>query len=106
MIHRIFIVYDGLNHVRNDPVIDAVMPTGPAVAFAMHFTTAELPARDPNLLIEMFSPLPIAVPHVEVEGPVAEALRLSLEPAELVTVEEFEYVATQERIGVGNLHYE
>jgi hypothetical protein len=74
--------------------IDGATPEGPTVAHGIHFTTADLPERDPNLLIEMFSPLPR--PHgyfeadLESDG-AAEALRLSVEPTEFIEAAEVEY---------------
>jgi hypothetical protein len=84
--------------------IDGATPEGPTTAFGIHFSTADLPDRDPNLLVEMFSPLPR--PHGRFEsdpddGPATEALRLSLEPTEFVEATELAYTD-----GSGRLHYE
>jgi hypothetical protein len=84
--------------------IDGATPEGPTTAFGIHFSTADLPNRDPNLLIEMFSPLPR--PHGRFESdpdndPAAEALRLSLEPTEFIEATELDYTD-----GSGRLRYE
>ena len=84
--------------------IDGATPEGPTTAFGIHFTTADLPSRDPNLLIEMFSPLPR--PHGRLQSdpdnePAAEALRLSLEPTEFIEGAELDYTD-----GSGRLRYE
>ena len=84
--------------------IDGATPEGPTTAFGIHFSTANLPDRDPNLLIEMFSPLPRPHSHFESEpddGRPAEALRLSLEPTEFIEAAEFDYTD-----GSGRLRYE
>lgn len=74
--------------------IEGATPEGPTTAFGLHFSIADLPQRDPNLLIEMFSPL--ARPHSRFESdpgddPAAEALRLSLEPTEFIEATELDY---------------
>lgn len=73
--------------------IEAVTPHGPSEAHTMQFTTAQLPARDPNLLIEMYRPLPTPRPLLEISGDDvrAEAMRLSLEPTEFVGATEWTY---------------
>ena len=73
--------------------IEAVTPHGPSKAHTMQFTTAQLPARDPNLLIEMYRPLPTPRPSLEISGDDvrAEAMRLSLEPTEFVGATEWTY---------------
>lgn len=73
--------------------IEAVTPHGPQQAHTMHFTTAQLPARDSNLLIEMYRPLPTPRPLLEITGDDvrAEAMRLSLEPTEFVGATEWSY---------------
>ncbi|MEU2004533.1 hypothetical protein ACH47B_26380 [Rhodococcus sp. NPDC019627] len=74
--------------------IDGSTPGDPTIAFGLHFTTADLPKRNPNLLIEMFSPLPRPHGYFETEpgnNAAAEALRLSLEPTELVEATEINY---------------
>ncbi|MFM8857687.1 MAG: hypothetical protein ACKOI2_10905 [Actinomycetota bacterium] len=73
--------------------IEAATPPGPQTAHTMQFTTAELPTRDPNLLIELYRPLPTARPLLQITGDDvrAEAMRLSLEPTELVGATEWTY---------------
>ena len=74
--------------------IDGAIPDEPTTAFGIHFTTADLPKRNPNLLIEMFSPLPRPYANFETDpddGPPAEALRLSLEPTEFLEAAEIDY---------------
>lgn len=74
--------------------IDGSTPEGPTTAFGMHFSTANLVRRNPNLLVEMFSPLPRVETYSEPEsgkGVEAEALRLSLEPTELIEASEIDY---------------
>lgn len=73
--------------------IEAVTPHGPQVAHLMQFTTAQLPARDPNLIIEMYRPLPTPRPLLQITGDDvrAEAMRLSLEPTEFVGATEWTY---------------
>jgi hypothetical protein len=74
--------------------IDGSTPDGPTTAFGIHFTTADLPKRNPNLLIEMFSPLPRPYGYFETDtgnGPGSEALRLSLEPTEFLEAAEIDY---------------
>lgn len=71
--------------------IDGSTPGNPTIAFGIHFSTAELPKRNPNLLIEMFTPLPRPHANFETDGVAAEALRLSLEPTELVEAAEIDY---------------
>ncbi len=73
--------------------IEAVTPNNPQTAHQMHFTTAELPDRDPNMLIEMYRPLPTPRPFLEITGDDvrAEAMRLSLEPTEFVGATEWTY---------------
>lgn len=74
--------------------ITGATPIGPTVVFGIHFSKAELPKRNPNLLIEMCSPLPrpyadfVSDPY---NDPAAEALRLSLEPTELIEASEIDY---------------
>jgi hypothetical protein len=84
--------------------IDGATPEGPTTAFGMHFSTADLFDRDPNLLIEMFSPLPRPQGRFESDpdnGLAAEALRLSLEPTEFIEAAELDYTD-----GSGRLRYE
>ncbi len=74
--------------------ITGTTPTGPTVVFGVHFSKADLPKRNPNLLIEMFSPLPR--PYADFvsdpdNDPAAEALRLSLEPTEFIEAAEIDY---------------
>ncbi len=69
-------------------------PIEPTVVFGLHFTKADLPKRNPNLLIEMFSPLPR--PYADFASDpdndsAAEALRLSLEPTEFIEATEIDY---------------
>lgn len=74
--------------------IDGATPGKATTAFGIHFTTADLPKRDPNLLIEMFSPLPRPYASFDTDGGIdsaAEALRLSLEPTELLEAVEINY---------------
>ena len=73
--------------------IEAVTPNNTQTARQMHFTTAELPERDPNMLIEMYRPLPTPRPSLEITGDDvrAEAMRLSLEPTEFVDATEWTY---------------
>lgn len=73
--------------------IEAITPNGPQTAHQMQFTTAKLPAREQNLLIEMYRPLPTPRPLLEIAcGDVrAEAMRLSLEPTEFVGASEWTY---------------
>lgn len=69
-------------------------PIEPTVVFGVHFTKAELPKRNPNLLIEMFSPLPMPEAGFASDpdnDPAAEALRLSLEPTEFIEAAEIDY---------------
>ncbi len=71
--------------------IDGATPTGPTVVFGMQFSSADLPARNPNLLIEMCSPLPQPFPYAETDSDfdaAAEALRLSLEPTDFIEAAE------------------
>ena len=81
--------------------IEGATPSGPTVAFGVHFSTADLPERDPNLLIEMCSPLPR--PHLDFSTPEddpygAEALRLSLEPTEFIDAAEVDYTDGSARL--------
>jgi hypothetical protein len=74
--------------------ITGEMPTGSETVLEVHFSTADLPKRNPNLLMEMCSPLPR--PHADFASdpdndPAAEALRLSLEPTEFVEAAEINY---------------
>lgn len=74
--------------------ITSATPAGPTAAYGIHFSKADLPKRNPNLLIEMSSPLPR--PHADFvsdpdNDPAAEALRLSLEPTELIEAAEIDY---------------
>lgn len=74
--------------------ITSATPAGPTAAFGIHFTKADLPKRNPNLLIEMCSPLPR--PYADFASdpdndPSAEALRLSLEPTEFIEAAEIDY---------------
>jgi hypothetical protein len=74
--------------------ITSATPTGPTAVHGIHFTTADLPARNPNLLLEMYSPLPR--PYADFASdpdndPAAEALRLSLEPTEFIEAAEIDY---------------
>jgi hypothetical protein len=74
--------------------IDGETPAETTTAFGIHFTTADLPKRNPNLLIEMFSPLPRPYADFETDpdnDSAAEALRLSLEPTELLEAVEIDY---------------
>jgi predicted RNA methylase len=74
--------------------IDGATPAEPTTAFGIHFTTADLPKRNPNLLIEMFSPLPRPYAYFESDpdnDSAAEALRLSLEPTEFLEAVEIDY---------------
>ena len=73
--------------------ITSATPTGPKAGFGIHFSTADLPPRNPNLLIEMCSPLPR--PHAGFSSdfdndPAAEALRLALEPTDLIEAVEID----------------
>jgi hypothetical protein len=75
--------------------ITSAMPYGPATVVAIHFSKADLPARNPNLLMEMCSPLPR--PHADFASdpnndPAAEALRLSLGPTEFIEANEIVYI--------------
>lgn len=84
--------------------IDGATPDGPIPVLGVHFTTAEKPVRDPNLLIEMFSPL--AHPQASYNssgrsGAEAEALRWSLEPTELIRATEITYTD-----GSGHMRHE
>lgn len=79
-------------------------PIQPTVVFGIHFTKADLPKRNPNLLIEMFSPLPR--PHAGFASDPdndseAEALRLALEPTEFIEAAEVDYTD-----GSGRLRHE
>jgi len=74
--------------------ITSATPTGPTAVHGIHFTTADLPARNPNLLLEMYSPLPR--PYADFASdpdndPAAEALRISLEPTEFIEAAEIDY---------------
>lgn len=74
--------------------IASATPAGPTAAFGIHFSKADLPKRNPNLLIEMCSPLPR--PYADFvsdpdNDPAAEALRLSLEPTEFIEAAEIDY---------------
>lgn len=74
--------------------ITSATPDGPTAGFGVHFSKANLPKRNPNLLIEMCSPLPR--PYADFASdpdndPAAEALRLSLEPTEFIEATEIEY---------------
>jgi len=74
--------------------IKSSTPIEPTVAFGIHFTKADLPKRNPNLLIEMCSPLPR--PYADFASdpnndPQAEALRISLEPTEFIEAAEIDY---------------
>jgi SAM-dependent methyltransferase len=74
--------------------IEGATPNGPTVAFGIHFTTVDLPKRDPNLLIEMCGPNPQPFAYAETDADdtmAAEALRLSLEPTELIEAGECVY---------------
>jgi hypothetical protein len=74
--------------------IDGATPGESTTAFGIHFTTADLPKRNPNLLVEMFSPLPRPYAYFESDADAdsaAEALRLSLEPTELLEAVEIDY---------------
>lgn len=74
--------------------IGGATPAEPTTAFGIHFTTADLPKRNPNLLIEMFSPLPRPYAYFESDpdnDSAAEALRLSLEPTEFLEAVEIDY---------------
>ncbi|OBI13390.1 hypothetical protein A5712_05155 [Mycobacterium sp. E2327] len=74
--------------------IDGETPAETTTSFGIHFSTADLPKRNPNLLIEMFSPLPQACAYFESDpdnDSAAEALRLSLEPTELLDAVEIDY---------------
>jgi hypothetical protein len=85
--------------------IDGATPEGPTEVFGIHFTAADLPTRDPNLLIEMFSPLPR--PHSRFQSDpddddaASEALRLSLEPTDFIEAAELDYTN-----GSGRLRHE
>lgn len=82
--------------------IKGATPDRPTAVTAMHFTTGELPKRNPNLLIEMYSPLPRPLPRTETDDDgLAEALRLSLEPTEFIHGGELDY-----NDGSGRLRYE
>lgn len=75
--------------------ITVKMPTGSEAVYGLHFSTADLPARNPNLLMEMCSPLPR--PHADFASdpgndPAAEALRLSLGPTEFIEATEIVYI--------------
>lgn len=72
--------------------IEGETPVDTTTVFGIHFSTADLPKRNPNLLIEMFSPLPW--PRATFESDLdsaAEAFRLSLEPTELLEAVEIDY---------------
>lgn len=84
--------------------IEGSTPEVATVAFGIHFTTGDLPKRDPNLLIEMCSPLlrPFAYAETDADNdPAAEALRLSLEPTEFIEAAEVDYTD-----GSGRLRHE
>ena len=86
--------------------IDGAIPDEPTTAFGIHFTTADLPKRNPNLLIEMFSPLPRPYANFETDpddGPPAEALRLSLEPTEFLEAAEIDYTDGSGRMRRGGI---
>ena len=74
--------------------ITSATPAGPTAAYGIHFSKADLPKRNPNLLIEMCSPLPR--PYADFvsdpdNDPAAEALRLSLEPTDFIEAAEIDY---------------
>ena len=74
--------------------ITSATPTGPTAVYGIHFSKADLPKRNPNLLIEMCSPLPR--PYADFASdpdndPAAEALRLSLEPTDFIEATEIDY---------------
>jgi len=74
--------------------ITGATPIGPAVVFGIHFSKADLPRRNPNLLIEMCSPLPRPYADFVADtdnDPAAEALRLSLQPTEFIESTEIDY---------------
>jgi hypothetical protein len=84
--------------------IEGATPNGPTRAFGIHFSTADLPKRNPNLLIEMFSPLPRPYAGYVSDSdndPEAEALRLSLEPTDFINAAEVDYTD-----GSGRLRHE
>ena len=74
--------------------ITGATPIGPTVVFGIHFSKADLPKGNQNLLREMCSPLPrpfadfISDPDNDAA---AEALRLSLEPTEFIEAAEMDY---------------
>ena len=69
-------------------------PAEPTVVYGIHFTKTVAPKRNPNLLIEMCSPLPR--PYADFASdpdndPEAEALRLSLEPTEFIDAAQVDF---------------
>jgi hypothetical protein len=70
--------------------IEALLPNGPSSTVLMHFTTTA--RKTPNLLTEMYHPLPEPRAGLEIEeDEVAEAVRWSVEPTELITSSEVTY---------------